>query len=145
MKFFTRFKKPEVEYSYSTPGHKSKVRQSEADNCDINKIMERFNRTGKLPAMQTLPPKYGDARIVDYSTALNIVKEAQDQFKTLSSDARKYFGHDPQNFLRAISDRSEDNVKQLLKLGILIPKEETPTDVLKRVAKNTEKKEEKPS
>ena len=50
MKFFTRFDAPEGSKIDQT-GQKSKTRQSEADACDINKIMERFNRTGRLPMM----------------------------------------------------------------------------------------------
>lgn len=136
MKFHTRFNPPEGSVIDQT-NQLSRTRQSEADSCDINKIMERFNRTGKLPVMQTQPPQYGDARVVDYTTAQQIVIDAKKQFMSLPADTRKAFGNDPQAFLNAIGDYSEDNQKNLLKLGILVPKQETPEQTLKEIARNT--------
>jgi len=118
-------------------GQKSRTLQSEADNCDINKIMERFNRTGKLPTLQVSPPQYGDARVVDFATAQQIIKDAKNQFYELPAKARKAFGNDPQAFLQALNDNSEENAKNLLKLGILIEKKPTPEDVLNQIALNT--------
>jgi len=54
----TKFKanyEPSQGSEFNQEGQISRAVQSEADNCDINKIMERFNRTGKLPIMQTQP------------------------------------------------------------------------------------------
>ena len=135
-----KFKKnyePSSGSEFDQSGQKSRTVQSESDNCDINKIMERFNRTGKLPLMQTQPARYGDARVVDFATAQQIVKDAKDQFNELPSKTRKYFGNDPQAFLEALNDTSEDNAKQLLKLGILVPKKATPEEVLAQIAQNT--------
>jgi len=138
MKFYTRFNAPQGS-QLDQSGQKSRTRQSEKDNVDINKIMERFNRTGQLPTIRTVPPQYGDARVVDFATAQQIVKDAKSSFNSLPAKARQHFGHDPQNFLKAISDRSEGNVKKLLELGILVQQEETPQETLKAIAKNTEK------
>ncbi|UYD39238.1 MAG: internal scaffolding protein [Wigfec virus K19_170] len=136
MKFQTRYETP-LSVQFDQTGQKSKTVQSEKDNCDINKIMERFNRTGKLPAMQVQPPQYADARVVDFQTAQQIVKDAKEQFQALPSQARKAFGNDPQAFLEAINDTSEDNAKALLKLGILIPRKPSPEEVLTQIAINT--------
>ena len=136
MKFNTRFDLP-VSKPFDQTGEESLTRQSEADGCDINLIMERFNRTGKLPAMQSIPPKFGDSRVVDYMTAQNIVKEAKEQFEALPSNVRKAFGNDPANFLDAIADQSEENAQKLLKLGILVPRKESPEEMLLRIANNT--------
>ena len=136
MKFYTRFTPPEGSV-LNQENEKTRTLQSEADACDINKIMERFDRTGKLPTLQVQPPRYGDARVVDFATAQAIVKEAKDQFNSLPATTRKHFGNDPQAFLEALNDQSEDNAKNLLKLGILIPRKETPEEVLSRIAENT--------
>lgn len=140
MKFKNRYT-PSEGSTLDQSGQKSRTVQSEADTCDINKIMERFDRTGKLPMTQVQPPRYGDARVVDFATAQQIVKDAKDQFAQLPALTRKHFGNDPQAFLEALNDQSEDNMKNLLKLGILIPKQETPEDVLKQIAQNTKKEE----
>lgn len=136
MKFNTRFNPP-IGSQLDQSGQKSRTVQSEADACDINKIMERFNRTGKLPTLQTAPARYGDARVVDFATAQAIVKEAKDQFNSLPALTRKHFGNDPQAFLEALNDQSPDNAKALLKLGILIERKPTPEEVLNRIAENT--------
>lgn len=140
IQFHTRFNPPK-DPGFKTDGE-SLTRQSEADACDINKIMERFDRTGQLPTVMKAAPMYGDARIVDFQTAKQIVIEAENQFKELSPEARKYFNHDPQNLLNAITDASETVQNKLLELGILVQREETPQDVLKQIAKNTEQVKE---
>lgn len=143
-KFYTRFDPP-MGSELNQEGQSTKVRQSEKDNCDINKIMERFNRTGQLPSVKQIPPRYGEAIPVDYQTALQIVKESKDAFNQLPAKARQYFGHDPQNFMLALQDTSEDNTKKLLELGILQTIKPTPEDTLQQIAENTKKSEEKPS
>jgi len=136
MKFFTKLN-PAQGSQFDQKGQKSRTRQSEKDNCDINKIMERFNRSGKLPTMQQSPPRYGEAIATDYATSLNIVKQAQDSFRQLPADARKYFEHNPQRFLEAISNPSEEDKQKLVKLGLLVLREPSEKDLLKEVAKNT--------
>lgn len=136
MKFYTRFNPPEGS-TIDQSEQKSRTVQSESDQCDINKIMERFNRSGKLPSMQTIPAQYGDARVVDFATAQQIVKDAKNQFASLPAQTRKHFGNDPQAFLNALNDQSEDNQKNLLKLGILVERKPTPEEVLSRIAENT--------
>lgn len=136
MKFQSRYETP-LSVQFDQKDQKSRTVQSEKDNCDINKIMERFDRTGKLPVTQVQPPRYGDARVVDFATAQQIVKEAKDQFNSLPATTRKAFGNDPQAFLNALNDDSKENAEALLKLGILIPRKETPEEILQRIAENT--------
>lgn len=154
MKFFTRFNRPKhpgLSFTVIDPKSgeitplPSLTVQSEKDSCDINKIMERFNRTGQLPHMISRAPTYGDARVVDYQTAQQIVIDAQKQFNSLPSATRKHFGNDPQNFMSAISDAyenpSEEKTRKLLDLGILMEVKESSDQILSRIAKNTEKEE----
>ena len=136
MKFYTRYDAPASPVIDQT-NEVSKTRQSEADSCDINKIMERFNRTGKLPSMQTQPAQYGDSRVVDFQAAQNLIKEAKTQFLNLPSKTRKAFGNDPQVFLEALNDKSIENSEALLKLGILVPVKPSVEDVLNTIALNT--------
>lgn len=142
MKFFTRFDRPETDFAFSQEGEVSMTRQSEAESCDINKIMERFDRTGQFPISMKAPPLYGDARMVDFQTAKQIVIDAEAAFKELPAKTRQHFGHDPQNMLAALSDTSEANRNKLLELGMLVEREESPELTLQRIAKNTEPKKE---
>jgi len=138
MKFYTRFDPPQ-DKGLDMTGMESMTRQSEADSCDINKIMERFDRTGQLPISLKAPPVYGDARIVDFQTAKQIVIDAEKAFNELPGKVRQYFGHDPENMLKAISDDSEENQKKLLELGLTVARQEDPLQTLQRIAQNTEK------
>lgn len=124
-------------------GSESQVRQSEQAECDINLIMQRFNRSGKLPAMQSLPPRYGDARVVDYQTALDIVNDAKMRFQQLPAETRKAFGNSPQEYLKALEDTSKENQEKLLKLGILVEKEPSEKQLLTELVSET-KKQKKP-
>lgn len=136
MKFFTKLN-PAKGSQFDQSGQKTRTRQSEKDNCDINKIMERFNRSGKLPTMQTSPPRYGDAIAVDYATSLNIVKQAQDSFRQLPAETRKYFDHDPKNFLEALSNPSEEDKQKLVKLGLLEIRQPSEKDLLTDLVQET--------
>jgi len=136
MKFYSKSERtPKQTYSSEKP---NRTRQSEADSADINKIMERFERTGKLPAMQTLPPQYGEPQLVSYDTALNMVRQANDQFNALPANTRKYFNHNPQLFLEAISNVTEENYPALKKLGIYVERQKTTDDLLTELVKNTQ-------
>lgn len=140
LKFYTRFDRPEKDFGQEAGGE-SLTRQSEAEACDINKIMERFDRTGQLPISMKPHPQYGDARIIDFQTAKQIVIDAQEAFNELPAKARVHFNHDPQNLLNALVDVTEAKAAELKALGILVDREEDPNDTLKRIAKNTEKVE----
>ena len=145
MKFYTKYDRPKKDFALDQKGEPSLTRQSEADQCDINKIMERFDRTGQLPVSLKAQPQYGDARTVDFQTAKQIVIDAEKAFKELPAKARQHFGHDPENMLKALSDTSEGNAKKLIELGILVEKEEDPTQTLQRIAKNTEAVKNEPA
>nr|QJB19038.1 MAG: internal scaffolding protein [Microvirus sp.] len=142
MKFHTKYD-PFKDKGFATEGE-SLTRQSEADACDINLIMERFDRTGQLPLTMKQAPHYGDARAVDFQTAKQIVIEAESQFKQLSGEARAYFNHNPENLLKAVADGSEDNIKKLKELGIVIEPASDPVELLKQVVKNTEGEKQAP-
>lgn len=144
VKFYTKYDRPLKDFALDQGDEKSLTRQSEADSADINKIMERFDRTGQLPVSMKVP-NYGDARIVDFQTAKQIVLDAQTAFNDLPVKARVYFNHDPQNMLNALADTSELNNKKLFDLGILVEKQEEPIDTLKRIAANTVKEKEAPT
>lgn len=116
-------------------GKVSRVRQSEKDATDINKIMERFNRTGKLPAMQTKPPQFIEAISVPFDQALMIVKQAQDAFNELPAKTRKYFDNSPQKLSEFISDPSNNDLA--VELGLKEYIKPSQEDLLSKVVENT--------
>ena len=70
--------------SISFEGLESRTKQSFKDECDINNILKKYNKTGQLPAMIKADPKYGDfSNSASYQESLNLVLLAQEQFSNL--------------------------------------------------------------
>lgn len=141
MHFRTRYS-PRYESSFDQQGQTSRTKISEMDACDINKIMERFNRTGQIPAMQKLPPNYGDATAMDFATAQNFIIEAREAFLKLPALTRKHFHNDPHTYMEAIAKATPESIPELKKLGILVERQPTATEVLTKVNKTLEKMSE---
>lgn len=115
------------------PGE-GRTKQSFKDECDINKIMNRYVKTGQLPAMQRKNPQYGDfSSALDFQAAQDIVVKAREQFEALPAKVRSRFKNEPSEFLRFMED--PENVKEMESLGLINKKEE-----VKEVNKPEEKK-----
>lgn len=138
-KFLTAFNRPKTQGVLFA--HPSRTRLEDADSCDINKIMERFNRTGQLTHVQKLPAQYGDAIPYDFQTAQNLIKEAKDQFMSLPSKVRKHFENDPQVFLAKLQEfeaTGQSELEQEFKsLGILVDRPKETISILEEIALNT--------
>lgn len=108
-----------------------KTRQSFKEECDINKIVAKYKKTGRLPELIRQNPIYGDfSKSFDYQEALNTVQKAQLQFNELSSEIRNKFRNDPVEFLMFVEDPK--NEKELVEMGLAYPK---------KVESGTEKQE----
>lgn len=105
--------------------------QSEKENCDINVIVRRFGVTGSVPLPRKLPT-YGDfSQIMDFRTALDAVREAEQAFEELPADIRDRFRNDPQRFVEFCSD--EKNLNELRELGLARPEVPEPPEVIQKV------------
>lgn len=103
-----------------TPG-KSLTQQALKSECDINKIMSQFAKTGLLPeAMSDRKGSYGDfSQITSFHEAKSLVRSAHDQFMTLPSYVRNYFSNDPENLLVFLDN--PDNQDKAVELGLTNP------------------------
>lgn len=96
--------------------------QSFKDDCDINKIMEKYATTGALPDLIKQNPQYGDfASAPDYQTALNLVNHAHEQFENLEAHIRERFNNDPSKFLAFCAD--PNSFDEMVKMGLAIAQE----------------------
>lgn len=87
------------------------------DECDINKILAKYAKTGQLPDMIKKNPIYGDfAESVDYHEAMNTMLLAQEQFANLPAEVRKRFQNEPQEFLEFANN--PENLHEMVKLGL---------------------------
>lgn len=91
--------------------------QSFKDECDINVIVERFGLTGVLPGAIRMP-EYGDfSEVVDYHTAMNAIRSAEDSFRQLPAKVRERFNNNPQELLAFCED--DRNREEAAKLGLV--------------------------
>lgn len=106
---------PRVQFETVGP---SLTRQSSKRECDVNRIMERFEKTGVLDHHNQFQGAYGDFTNTpqDYHETVNQVIEANDMFMSLPSKIRKTFGNDPAQFVEFVAD--PDNGPQLVKMGL---------------------------
>lgn len=82
-----------------------RTHQEFRDECDINQIMATWRRTGQTPHLQRGQPWYGDFENADdFQTAVNRVRQAQDQFMALPSYVRDYCNNDPATFIELLAD-----------------------------------------
>lgn len=99
---------------------KTKTKGSFKEECDINNIMKRFEKTGILPEMIKAKPQYGDfSNPLDFQDAMNLVVHANEQFAALPARVRDRFGNDAARFLEFAQDGS--NRDEMKKLGLLSP------------------------
>lgn len=93
--------------------------QSERDNCDINKIIAKYEKTGILPRMKNLPEYLDVSSAADYHAAQNVVAAAMSTFHGLPSEIRLKFDNDPAAFLAFCDDPK--NGEHLLEMGLRSP------------------------
>lgn len=83
----------------------SRTKQAEAEQCDINYIVNLYHKTGSFSHVTGNMPTYDDfSNATDYQTALNQVKEAESLFMDLPSKLRSEFHNDPGELLSFIND-----------------------------------------
>lgn len=94
----------------------SKTKQSEAESCDVNRIMARFEKTGELPVVVD-PGYFADvSEVGDYLAVQERLREATTLFAQLPLKTREKFGNEPAAFVDFISDAK--NVPEFAALGI---------------------------
>lgn len=89
------------------------------DECDVNKILEKWLRTGSIEHVQKRAATYADVSQVptDYATAFDVVSKADDSFMSLPAKVRKRFKNDPGAFLDWMSQDTDMDEK--VALGLL--------------------------
>ena len=97
----------------------SQVQQQFKNECDINYIVKRFLQTGQFVNMRR-PEEYsfGDFTGLDYRTALDFVRSANEQFNTLDSHIRERFANNPYNLLQFLENPA--NREEAERLGLIV-------------------------
>lgn len=95
--------------------------QSLKDECDINKIIARYQKSGDLTHVNERVARYGDfSNVPSYQEALDLVSRAENMFMEMSPEVRERFANDPGKMVEFLQD--EKNYDEAVKLGLVLPK-----------------------
>ena len=94
------------------------TKQAFREECDINRIMARYELTGQIEHVNRKQPIYGDfSQFSDYQTMLGKVNQATEAFEALPSELRKELKYDPQNLFGWIQNPA--NKEKAIKYGLM--------------------------
>ncbi len=111
--------------------------QTHKEDCDVNTIMRKFQKTGIIEHRAKHGLQYGNVPAMDYREAMETVAISNSMFEELPSKARQYFDNDPAKFLEFTEN--PENIEKLATLDIGLGK-----PVLRPVKKTQEATEEPP-
>lgn len=82
----------------------SMTRQADADGCDVNQIMKRYEKTGILPPYTT-PGFFADvSQLGDFHRVTEAVRQCTESFMQLPAELRASFGNDVAAFVNWAGD-----------------------------------------
>lgn len=102
----------------------SRTKQEFRDECDINNIIKKFQRTGVLPVNGSRAIQGDFSDVPDYQTALNMVSQVEGAFAELPAKVRERFQNNAAQLMSFLDDPR--NRSEAESLG-LIEKKEAPT------------------
>ncbi|AXH74590.1 MAG: internal scaffolding protein [Microviridae sp.] len=96
----------------------SLTKQAFKDECDVNNILKKYNKTQLLTHINKQKGQYGDfSNVADYHSALNAVQSAQESFLGLPASVRQKFMNDPSQFMAFVNDSK--NMDEAISLGLI--------------------------
>lgn len=102
-------------------GEASMTQQHFKDECDINRILAKYEKTGLLTHVSRYGGRYEDLPSdIDYQKSLHVMMEAEEAFMSLPSNVRRRFDNDPEAFLRFVGDPANEN--EIIEMGLATPK-----------------------
>lgn len=92
-----------------------KTKQAFKDECDINRILQRAQKTGTVSHLAKHQAVYGDFANFDFERNLNAITRGREIFDDLPSELRKEFHQNPGEFFRYVNDPANaDRLPELL-------------------------------
>mgnify|MGYP000421094191 CR=1 FL=1 len=122
MEFKTAYgPKERVQFECTGP---SMTKQDAKQECDINFIVQRYQKTGLISHRKLYEGGYGEFMDIDFHEAMNIVASASSMFESLPSGIRARFENDPGQFVKFLQD--EENFDEMVELGLAHPRDPEP-------------------
>lgn len=94
----------------------SRTKQAMKDECDINNILRKYEKTGMVTHVAKHGGEYGFVPAIDLMGAYETIQRAEAMFEDLPAAARKRFENSPMKFLEFVQDPA--NRDELVKLGL---------------------------
>jgi len=95
----------------------SLAKQSFRDECNINNIMAKYQRTGAIEHMNNHGQNYGYASSLDFRESMEILRTGQAMFDDLPAEIRNRFGQDPAEFLDFVQNPA--NIDEMREMGLV--------------------------
>lgn len=102
----------------------SLTQQQFKEEADINTIVDRFLKSGVLPTAVNMPQYVDYEGVFDFQSAMNVVRQADENFMRLDAKVRARFNNSPQAFLEFFAN--PENADEAVRLGLAIPKAPLP-------------------
>ncbi|WNK12921.1 MAG: internal scaffolding protein [Microvirus sp.] len=90
--------------------------QGHKDECDVNNIIKKYDRTGLINHVSRFEAMYGDVGSLEFREALDLQIRVGQNFNELPSEIRKRFNNDPASFL-AFLENPKNNA-EAVELGL---------------------------
>ena len=121
-KWYNRVRTP------SPVGTVTRTKQAFKNECDINYIMKKYERTGLIDHVSKYQGEYCDFTDApaSYHEAMIQIAEANEMFLTIPASIRDQFGNDPGRFLDFVSDPANEG--EMREIGLLPAKPGTDID-----------------
>lgn len=105
-----------------------KTEQSHKEQCDLNNIMKKYDKTGLITHVSKIEAKFGDMTGLDFKSMSDKIANARSMFEELPSKIRKRFNNSPEELL-TFMDNSE-NREEAIQLGLINKNWEPQSDGL---------------
>ncbi len=103
--YYAKHGKPEVK-KYTKHG---KTVQSQKDECDINKLIERSARAGTLSHLDKYESQYGDYTGYNFERHMNTIAEGNTIFENLPAEIKREFDQSAQKFFNYVTKPENSN------------------------------------
>lgn len=102
------------------PEGETMTRQEFQQECDINYLIDRYEKVGVISHMNPTPPQFLDvSEVPDLLEAQRILAAAGEAFMTLPAKVRREFDNDATQFVMFAQDPA--NVGQMREWGLAAP------------------------
>ncbi|WNK14645.1 MAG: internal scaffolding protein [Microvirus sp.] len=98
-----------------------RTKQSFKEECDINTIMQRYQKTGILPETQHRVAQYLDASGFDFQASMEQVAAAKTMFEQIPAAIREKFENNPAKFVEFCENPA--NLPELTEMGLATRRE----------------------